>query len=260
MVNPASANLMRSVAPSGVISRRAGQFKALGFLVIALAIFVLAIGLLLLVIPMSAPGTTGYNLYLVARTIVLIVGVLLLIGGIVLLIRAFTWKTDNDLAQAAARVLGGTLDSRYTFIRNVSNTHIAWNNYIDAILVGPSGVLVFRLLNETGLWINDGRNWLTLDREGQSIPARFNPTQQAQDDIDKLRAFFVRNRMSDVPIFGAIVYLPEPPAAQLQARNPAIPIAHLSTLIDALRPNYLAEERIDQTRVQQIVKLLYRSE
>lgn len=245
---------MRNIAPSRSLTRRANQFRALAFLLGAVGIFVIAISILLNTIPFSTPSNPGYSTYLLTRSFLLALGLLIVVVAVALAVRAFTWRTDNDLAMITGRTLSTTLDDRYTLIRNVSKREIG---YVDAVLVGPPGALVFRILDAQGVFANDGANWMQRDTRGEFKVARIRPTVECIADIRKVREYLGKRNMGEIPVYGVVVFTREAPYVQLMAQNPVVPITHLSMLLTNLQDSYLAAERIDATRVAATVKALF---
>ncbi len=244
---------MRNEAPSRSLVRRANQVKTLALLVGAVGVFVTAVGVFLAAIPLDYPTSSSYGLYLFAYNLALLVGVALLLLAVALAVRAFTWKTDNDLAQISGRFLAQALDDRFTLIRNVSKRQIG---YVDAVLVGPPGVLVFRILDVEGAFANDGVNWLRIKPTGESVPASMNPTREAIADIRKVREFLDKRQLPNIPVYGVVLFIKDEPRVRLTARDPVVPPTHLGSLINNLRPNYFAKDRIDQPTVEAIRRLL----
>lgn len=244
---------MRNVAPSRVLSRRSNQLLSIGFVVGAVGIFVSAIGILLYVVQFAAPSNPQYGTYVLLRGIVLIVGILITIIALALALRAITWKKDNDLAIVTGRFLEPYLDDRYTFIRNVSKREIG---YIDAVLVGPPGVLVYRILDKRGIFANEGPNWLRQGTRGEWLPAGINPTREVIADVNKLREYLGKRQLGTTPVYAVIVFTTEPPATQLMAREPTVPVTHLKSLFTNLQNNYLARERIDKISITAIARHL----
>jgi hypothetical protein len=244
---------MRNVAPSRALSRRSNQLLSIAFVVGAVAIFVAAIGLLLYVVPFAAPSNPQYGVYLFARGVVLTVGIVILIIALALALRAITWKKDNDLALVTGRFLEAYLDDRFTFIRNVSKREVG---YVDAVLVGPPGVLVYRILDKRGAFANEGPNWLIQGKRGEWLPAGINPTREAIADIRKIRDYLAKRQLGSAPVYGVIVFVAEPPHTQLMAKEPTVPITHLNSLYTNLQGNYLAKERMDKVNVAAIARHL----
>jgi hypothetical protein len=54
-----------------------------------------------------------------------------------------------------------------------------------------------------------------------------------------------------------VVLTREPPACQLEVKQPAVPATHLSSLYVRLGSSYLAKDRIDPATVRKLVSLLY---
>lgn len=245
---------MRNVAPTRSLDRRANQWKSFAFLVGTLGAFVTAIGILMNAIPLVGLTDPSYGVYDFLRGLAVFVGIVLLLVALGMLIRAFTWRTDNDLAQHTAQVLSRELDDRYTFIRNVSKLDIG---YVDAVLVGPPGVLIFRITDVEGDWANEGVNWLIRKPTGEFLPAPFNPTKETQVDMQKTDAYLKKRGLHDVPVYGVVVFTKPEQRVRLSARDSVIPISHLTLLTVNLQGNYMGADRINMNVATQVVKQLY---
>ena len=163
---------MRNVAPSHALVRRSRQLLLLAFLVVAIGTFLAVIGLALFILPFAPLGNDAYN---VTSGVVFIAGVVIGLAGLGLGVRAVTWRTENDLALIAGQFLEQHLDNQYTLIRNISKIGLG---YIDAVLVGPQGVLVLRILDNEGTFFNERSQWLKQVKSGEWSPMRFNPTRR----------------------------------------------------------------------------------
>ncbi|MBL8133036.1 MAG: NERD domain-containing protein [Anaerolineae bacterium] len=245
---------MRNVAPTRSLTRRANQWKSIAFLAGALGGFALAVGILMNVIPLVGVNDPSFGVYSFLRAAAEFVGIVLLAVSAGMLIRAFTWRMDNDLAQQTAQVLGQKLDDRYTLIRNVSKREIG---YIDAVLVGPAGVLVFRITDAEGDWANEGVNWLVRNNSGDLLPAPFNPTKECQIDMDRLGEFLRGRGVHDAPVLGVVVFTRDDRRVRLSARDSVIPISHLHLLPVNLGSFYLNAERMNMNAVTQVIQQLY---
>jgi hypothetical protein len=241
---------MRNVAPSHALVRRSRQLLQLAFLVVAMGTFLAVVGLSLFILPLAPKANQSYN---TLSGIVFFFGIVIGLVGLAMGIRAITWRTDNDLALATGKFLEQHLDDRYTFIRNISKMALG---YIDAVLVGPQGILTFRLLSEEGTFFNEKSQWLKQDKKGEWVPLRFNPTRQVVDDIQHLREHLAKQKL-DIPVYGVIVFINDDTKVRLSAEKPTVPSTQLPWLMDKLRDNYLAKERIDQSTVTAVVKVLY---
>lgn len=245
---------MRNIAPSRALSRRSNQLLTIAFVVAGIGVFVGVIGIALFVVPFSAPSNPGYGTYLFIRAAVLALGFVIFLVAVGLAVRALTWKKDNDLAIVTGRYLEQYLNDRYTFIRNISKREIG---YVDAALVGPPGVLVFRILKDRGIFANEGPNWLKQNQKGEWLPAGINPTREAIADIRKVREFLAKHKLAEIPVYGVVVFIVEPPHTQLMAKEPTVPLSHLQSLNDNLQNNYLAKDRIDLNAATAVVRLLF---
>ena len=248
---------MRNMTPSRALSRRANNERTIAFLTGAVGIFLIVLGIFFIVVPLTGPNNPGYSLYLLIRTGLIGIGVLLLIGALALGVRAFTYRSDNDLAQMTARVLGPALDDRFTYIRSVNRRGIG---YVDAVLVGPPGLLVFRILDEAGVFFNEGANWLEAD-PGRGPQAwkttSIKPTADCFADMKRLDEYLTGKGLTRVPIFGVIVFTRDVPQVRLSSREPALPSATFSVLLATLRTYYLTQDRLEPARAEQIVRLLF---
>lgn len=243
---------MRNVAPARALARRARQYLQLAIILVVIGTFLAALGLFLFIIQL-VPGPVPPGWYQAIRTGLLILGVLFALAGIAAAIRALTRRAENDLALLTGNFLGQQLDGRYTFIRNINPPGLA---YIDAVLVGPPGVLVFRILDNEGVFANEAANWLERKSSGEWFPARINPTREVVEDIQHVRNFLARHDLTDIPVYGIIVFTKEAPAISVTAKEPVVPITLLPSTITNLSNNYLAKERIPQEMVDAVVRLI----
>ncbi len=243
---------MHNVAPTRSLARRQRQYLTIAFILVAAGIFVIVVGGGLFVIHLAAPGSQAETFFNLLRALVLGFGLLLLAIAAGLVVRAFTLKADNNLADVTGRFLWRYLDARYHFIRNVSKRGLG---YIDGVLIGPPGVLVFRILATRDVLANDGPNWIKQDSKRQWVPAGINPTRQAAEDVKKVREYLAARRLGDVPVYGVIVFAT--PGAQITSRSPVVPVSTLPALIATLGDNYMAKDRIDEAKVTAVVRLLY---
>ncbi len=247
---------MHNVAPSRALARRTRQWLTFAFVVAAIGIFVAVVGLALFVIPLTAPGSASAGLFGTLRVGVLALGVLIFFIALGLCIRALTLRKDNDLAMIVGRFLTQYLDNRYHFVRHVSKRNLG---YVDAILVGPPGALVFRILDNRGAFINEGANWIRQDQYGQVTAAGIDPTRECVLDVKKLREYLEARQLGSVPVYGVVVFTKDEPAVQLVAKEPVVPITTLRSLVATLGSNYLARDRIDPGKITTVVRLLVES-
>ncbi len=176
-----------------------------------------------------------------------IVGTVLAVVGLGAVWRGLRLKKDNPEAFAVGEALKQWLDGRYTYLRNVS---IRGVGYIDAVLVGPPGALVFRIVNYSGKWRNERANWFTFKRQ-KMRKARTNPTRECAHDVYNLRKFLKKRGLENVPVYGIVVFTSK--NVELSADNPVIPICEVRTLYPIMRRDYLAKERIAPPTVRQTV-------
>lgn len=245
---------MENIAPSRALSRRSTQLLQYGFVILAVGVFLAILGLVLGTIQLVAQTAPGYSLYIFISNVLFGIGVVISFIGIALAIRAVTRRRENDLAFITGQYLEQYLDGRYSFIRNINRPGL---NYIDAVLIGPPGALVFRILDNEGIFANEVANWITQNRQGDWVPFSISPTKEAVDDVQHLRQYLAKYNLADVPVFGVIVFTKDESRVQITEKNPTVPISHLSNLYNNLQWDYLSiENRIPQQVVTVIRGLL----
>lgn len=245
---------MRNIVPVRSLTRRNRNTL---FVAILLGLF----GLLLMVlsafmrsVPLVVAANPNYDLYVLARDALLVVGALVLVGAAGLIIRVVTWKQDNPLALQIGDVLDDELDDRYIYIRNVSKFSLG---YIDAVLVGPPGVLVFRITERAGVFKNEGSYWMEQREKGNWKTLNWSPSREAVDDVESLREYLRTHNVIDVKVFAAVVFTEDAPATQVTRVNPKVPVLQPAELPQGLRNTYFADRaRIDQLKVNKIARLL----
>src|SRR5215831_4442950 len=121
---------MQNLNPTRVIARRGRDAMIVGALLLMAGLVIAGVGILVALIFSSS----------LIAIIFLMVGFFALLGGFGFLVRGLTYRMENDLAKLVADALGRELDNRFTLIRNVSRAGLG---YIDAVLLGPPGALVF---------------------------------------------------------------------------------------------------------------------
>lgn len=247
---------MENIAPLRALNRRSTLLLQWAFIVLAVSALLAVVGLLLttiLLIPRIHPLFAIYDL---AGKALIIMGVVGIAAAAAMAIRAFTRRKENDLALLTGDVLNqsNAFDGRYSFIRNINRSGLG---YIDAVLLGPPGVLVFRILEDGGNFANEAANWMVQNKQGEWTPFRVNPTKQVVDDIQSLRNYLTRKGLGDVPVFGIIIFTAGPGVVQIAEKEPVVLISHLHSLVQHLGKQYLAKiDRIPQEMVTATRRLL----
>lgn len=244
---------MQNLNPKGSRTRRQVRLTTLAFVIAAFGVFAATISVILTTIPVVNTQSSAYGLYTLGVIAILLFGVLLIVVGIGVAARALTLRPENDLARVAGDWLSHQLDARYAFIRNYNRPGVG---YIDGILVGPPGALVLRILDTKGDLLNDGVNWVKRNRTGGYDVIRIDPTREAITDIRKLRDHLSKHHLGDVPVYGVVVFNQSDRDLRITAQQPTVPPTHLHRLLETLRADYFAAERIDAARVKVVVSLL----
>jgi len=245
---------MQNIAPSRIISRRANQLLSLAFLLGAIGVFILAIGIVMFIVNFVNENSPSFGLFVGARTVIMFAAIVLILIALILALRAATYRKDNDLALGTGRYLEQYFDQSYTFIRNVSKREIG---YVDAALIGPPGVMVFRIVNNTGVFMNEGANWLKRDKNGEWVTGGINPTLEDLADVRKVRDFLVKRGFQDAPVYGMVVFTQDPQRVALQWKDPQLPVTHLVNLYASLQAGYLTSQPLDVNRAAEVARALY---
>jgi len=234
---------MQNINPSRNIARRGRYYLFLGMIAFFGGAIAVTLGILFIFFPLWE--STAFD---ILRTLIIIVGIIFGLIGIAFMIRALALRRDNPLAFAVGEALIQFLDNRYTYLRNVSKRGVG---YIDAVLVGPPGALVFRIVDYQGSWRNERSEWLREARKGKFRNAGTNPTRECVKDVYALRKFLSKHGLAKVPVYGIVVFTSE--HVQLSAADPVVPICEMPTLYQIMRREYLTDERIPPPMIRNAV-------
>lgn len=256
MVN-SSPEAMLNVSPSRAITRRARDFMQIAAIAISLGVFIAIVAIAMYAVPFVTESSSAYGAYNMIRGgLFLLAGVLALVG-VGLVARGMTLKTENSLARYVGDSLATQLGSRapqFKYIRNINKRGVG---YVDAVLIGPPGVLVFRITDIEGEFLNEKGKWLRRARSGRLETMRFNPTQDVVDDMKTIKDYLAMREFRDVPIFGVVVFMKDSPQVKLDRKESVIPVTYLSGLQSYLRDGFLAKDRIDTRTANAIFDTLF---
>jgi hypothetical protein len=226
---------VKNINPSANITRRGRFYLSLGCLGFFGGAISIALGVLFIFVPLW--DSAAFDLL---EIFLFLMGFIAFMIGLAGIVRALTLKKDNELAYAVGEGLTHALadDNRYTYLRNVSKRGVG---YIDAVLVGPPGALVFRIVDYSGSWINEHADWRVEDK-GRLRAAKSNPTREVVRDVYALRKFLAKHRLGQVPVYAIVVFAS--PDIKLKAEGPTVPICEIPTLLPIMRRDYLTDERI----------------
>ena len=233
---------MQNLNPTRIVQRRGREVMIIGAFVLMFGL--LSCGCSLVAFLLFSNSVFGYGLVALGGIIILV--------GIGFMVRGLTFRMENQPALAVADVLSRELDSSFTLIRNVSRGGLG---YIDAVLVGPPGALVFRIVDKPGDYSNEGSDWLERKGGRTFVLSRLNPTRECVTDVLALRKYLAKKGLANVPVYGVVVFTN--PQTQLTARQPTVPIAALRTLTTVLRRDYLTENRLEPKTVETTVQTIY---
>ncbi len=236
---------MRNISPTQAMARRSRRLLISGMIVLLIGLVFLSLGMLAIVIPLyRAPW------YDMLKMGLLLAGGLVSLVGSGLIVRGMRTPRDNPQALRMAQFLEPILDYRYTFIRNISRRGLG---YVDALLVGPNCVLVFYFFTRHGEYFSERNVWF--DRGNNKLrPSDVNPTQEAAKDVMALRDFLTTCDLASVPVYAVVVLAHNDTI--VVAKQPVIPVTHMPGVQEALRDNYLSQERISQRQVHKTVEAI----
>ncbi len=246
---------MQNVAPTRRLNRRSRDVLLAAAVLFLLGAALLVAGMGLHIVNLAVPGNSAFAIYDLARKGMLPVGAALCIFAMLLALRAVSWRTDNALAWELGERLATQLDRHFVFIRNISQRSIG---YVDAALVSRHGVLLLRITRRRGEYFNNGGSWLRRGRAGKWRALRWNPTREVVASALRVEAALQERGLVDMPIFAAVVFMHEEPAAQIRTQKPVVPVVHASAFMPDLRNSYFAARRLDARSTQQVIDLLYR--
>ncbi len=233
---------MQNLNPTRITARRGRDMMLFGSLSLMGGLVVLAVGFFILVLFSS--GVFG--------SFVMVVGLVIGGVGVGLIVRGLTYRKDNEIARAVGDLLSQELNQRFVFIRNLSRPGLG---YIDALLLGPPGALVFRVTSDTGVFMNEGAGWLERKPGRDYELSRKNYTRECVTDIYALRNYLAKKGLNDVPVYGIVVFVSS--QVQLQTRRAVVPISELRTLMLVLRRDYLQQDRVPDEKVRRAVEAVY---
>jgi len=233
---------------------RVRLWGSLGFILLAVGSFIAIVGFLLLTIPFVGQGSAIYPLYRLIAAALVVLGIVLALAGVGLAIYGQAQPKDNPPAIKTGEFLSQipTLDGRYSFIRNINQSGLG---YIDAVLIGPPGVLVFRITDLDGTYGNEAARWLKQRPDNTWEPVNRSFTEEAVIDVNAFRKYLAKRGMAEVPVYGVVVFTSD--QAALIPREPVVPVTLLRDILDNLENNYLSRlDRVSQPTVTTIRRLL----
>lgn len=246
---------MQNIVPARSLTRRSRNLAFGAVIVIVLGSLLMTLSVFMQTVRLVIETNPNYPFYAFAITATLWLGGWLIVIGIGMGIRAVTWRRDNVLAQQIAESLDDFLGKQYVYIRNLSRSAIG---YVDAVLIGPPGVLVFRITQKGGTYYNKGQYWMKQSDKDDWKPLNWSPTKECVDDIKKIREFLAARGLDTVPVFGVVVFTEDPPATRVTLEEPLVPVLQPHELSYGLVDSYMKNtKRIDIPTVTKVVNSLY---
>ena len=116
------------------------------------------------------------------------------------------WAKGRDGENLLGAVLGRWLGDEYVLLRNVTPpapNHAGGD--IDAVLLGPLGVIVFEVKAWRGEFLARGHDWFYRRRPYDDWePARANPTRQALRNVERVKRALQRAGLRSIPVRGVV--------------------------------------------------------
>lgn len=244
---------MKTVSTKRAITRQAYQFMIFGFGGAALGAFLLVLSALLSRLPLAAPNTAGASSVSFIVSVMQVIGGIAVLAGIIAFLRGVTFRRDNPLAEKVGRVLAPALSGDYTYVSSINSLRLG---YIDAVLVGPPGVLVFRIIDRAGLFLHEGQNWLKPAADGRWLPAGFNASHECIVDMRAVKNLLTRKQLPTEAVFGIVILTGK---AEITEKTPVLPGVSLDGMLERLRGGYMAKPRLDPAMASAIAHLLAES-
>ncbi|MBK9123355.1 MAG: hypothetical protein IPM16_09590 [Chloroflexi bacterium] len=241
---------MKSVSGGRAITRQAYQFSVFGFGGVAFGVFLIVLGAFLSRVPLAAPGSADAATLQTIVSIAQAVGVVAVILGIAAIARGLTFKRKSPLTERVAAVLSGALGDEYVLFRGLNTVRLG---YIDAVLIGPPGVLVFRIVEGGGTLLVEGDRWLRPGRIGDWVPAGINATHECIVDMRAVRNHLARKNVPTEYIFGVAVIVGD---ARITEKASVLPSVTVEQLVSRLKAGYMAKQRIDPPTASAIIAQL----
>lgn len=223
---------MHSISPERAMARHARRSFITGMVILLIGLLFVAIGVLFVVIPVArAPW------YSTLKVVTILLGALAVVSGGVLVGRALMFPVDNQFARHMADIMAPALDARYTFVRNISRRGLG---YLDAVLVGPNGALVFYFFHRPGDYLCEGNVWYRR-HEGRLRPAAQNPTHEVVKDVRALRDVLRARNLGDMPVYAVVVIAGA--QTRVETQQPVVPVVEMQNVVLALKDSYFSAER-----------------
>lgn len=237
---------MKNITPKRAITRQAHQFIVFGGAGFAFGAFLFTVAQVLTRLPLAATGSSSEATLQTVAGLLTPLGIVIALVSIAAVIRGLTFRRDNPLAQRVADALAPALDDSYTFIRNINKVRY----YVDGVLVGPPGVLVFRIVDRHGTLLQEGDRWLKPSPDGGWLPAGFDATRECVADMKAIKTALAAKGVTTDAIFGAVVLTGK---ANINEKAPKLPSATLETVLARVRAGYMAKPRLDPAAAALIV-------
>jgi hypothetical protein len=153
----------------------------------------------------------------------------------------------------AAQQLGKRLDDRFTLIHRVRLPNL--KDIVDAVLVGPQGVTVLAIADDTGRVRCLGDNWYAWQPERDKfLSTRHNPARQAQQHRQAIEMFVAGRQMGSMIPVDAGVLVPQ--TKQVEFMQTAMPIVAADKIVQMGATLAAQRELIEWTQADDVLKAL----
>lgn len=216
--------------------------------------FVLLVGLVLSIIPLIGREGALANPYQYLQQVLILSGLLIALSGLWFLLRANQRrKSDDLLSQDVFQKLSRQFDARFTF---VSRGQLRNMRGIDALMIGPPGLLVFKFLHHRGHLYQERGHWLMQNRKGELIPLKNSPTKELISDINRIQHRLLGKDLADFPMFGAILSMNDADQLQYHANEEIFPLVFAPAMHERLKESFLFRDRVTLRAVGKVLEKL----
>jgi len=153
----------------------------------------------------------------------------------------------------AAQQLARRLDDRFTLIHHVRLPNL--KDTVDAVLIGPQGVTVLAIPDDTGRVRCLGETWYLWEPvRDKFLTARHNPAQQAQHHRQAVEMFVAGRQMGSMMPVDAAVLVPQ--TEQVEFMQTSMPIVAADKIVEMGATLAAQRELIEWTQADDMLKAL----
>ncbi len=232
-----SRTIPRQVAKS----QRSVLIGAIGFL---FSLVLAAFGLVLIVYPFGT-GTT----YTIITIGTILLSVFVFVLSLYLFARGLSVPSETPGLPQVIEALNYALDGRYVIFRLL---RLPGGKHADAVVVGPTGVLVLNLVSWRGIYRNDGDSWQVRESGSDFRLTRENPSRELLQQVQTIREMLAGRQLFYVPVYALIVFTEK--RVNLSMNRPVVPVVKLADVTRIVESGYMQGEMVQPPVVKNVIK------